>query len=499
VTTSDPASADGNRGDGGQHADGPGAGRGVQIDVPTRDDNFVRAVSESIGGPLGVHAARPGRRFWVVARIVIALTCFTLMLHWAEKSDCSNGDWVNLSQYRHACYTDVVALYNSEGLSQGKIPYVQSPVEYPVLTGAFMGLIGLPVHAYADANPGTNPYEWYYNLTALALGACAVASVIALLLLRRKRPWDATMFAASPALLLTATVNWDLLAVAFAAFGLLAWSRRRPTLAAALIALGTAAKLWPAFLLIALLLLGWRARRLGDAIYTAGVALLVWVVVNLPFILLYPHNWSQFFRLNATRAVDWGTTWYIGTNVPHVVGTGVGIPGFRWMSEHINAVDIVSYLLFGLAVVAVGMLVHYAPRRPRLGQIAFLIVAAFLIFSKVWSQQYVLWLLPLAVLARPRWGAFLAWQLAEVCYFFAFSGELMRASGKPIFPEGVFIIAALLRLITVCVMCGFIVRDIMRPEHDVVRQTYGDDPDGGVFNDAPDREPADELAFYPTA
>jgi uncharacterized membrane protein len=500
VTTSDPVPARSHGSDGRQRTDGlGGAGRMVQIDVPTRDDNFVRGVSESIGGPLGVHAARPGRRFWAVARIVIALTFFTLMLHWAEKSDCSNGDWVNLSQYRHACYTDVVALYDSEGLSHGKIPYVQSPVEYPVLTGAFMGLIGLPVHAYVDANPGTNPYEWYYNLTALALGVCAVASVTALLLLRRRRPWDAAMFAASPALLLTATVNWDLLAVAFAVFGLLAWSRRRPTVAAVLIALGAAAKLWPAFLLIPLLLLGWRARRLGDAIYTAGVALLVWVFVNLPFMLLYPHNWSQFFRLNTTRAVDWGTSWYIGTNVPHVFGTGVGIPGFRWMSQHINAVDIVSYLLFGLAVAAIALLVHRAPRRPRLGQLAFLTVAAFLIFSKVWSQQYVLWLLPLAVLARPRWGAFIAWQLAEVCYFFAFNGELMRASGKPIFPEAVFIIAALLRLITVCVMCGFIVRDIMRPEHDVLRQTYDEDPDGGVFNDAPEREPDDEPASYPTA
>jgi uncharacterized membrane protein len=506
VTTSDSAATndDGNGGDrrgtssGGSLGGGSLGGGVAQIDAPTRDDNFVRGLSESIGGALGTHAARPGRRFWIVARVVIALTCFTLMLHWAEKSDCNNGDWVNLNQFRHACYTDVVALYNSEGLSEGKIPYVQSPVEYPVLTGAFMGLIGLPVHAYSVANPGTNPYEWYYNLTALALGACAVASVIGLLLLRRKRPWDAAMFAASPALLLTATINWDLLAVAFAVFALLAWARRRPTLAAVLIALGTAAKLWPAFLLIPLLLLGWRARRLADVIYTAGVALLVWVVVNLPFILLYPHNWSQFFRLNATRAVDWGTSWYIGTNVPHVFGPGVGIPGFRWMSEHIDAVDAVSYLLFALSVVALAMLVRYAPRRPRVGQLAFLIVAAFLIFSKVWSQQYVLWLLPLAVLARPRWGAFVAWQLAEVCYFFAFTGELMRASDKPIFPEGVFIIAALLRLITVCVMCGFIVRDIMRPEHDVVRQTYGDDPDGGVFDGAPDREPADEPALYPT-
>ena len=94
MTTSDPAPAGDYGPEGRQHADASGgARRVVQIDVPTRDDNFVRGVSESIGGPIGVHAARPGRRFWVVARIVIALTCFTLMLHWAEKSDCSDGNW----------------------------------------------------------------------------------------------------------------------------------------------------------------------------------------------------------------------------------------------------------------------------------------------------------------------------------------------------------------------------------------------------------------------
>src|SRR5262249_44768499 len=104
-----------------------------------------------------------------------------------------------------------------------------------------------------------------------------------------------------------------------------------------------------------------------------------------------------------------------------------------------------------------------------------------------WSQQYVLWLLPLALLARPRWGAFVAWQLAEVCYFFAFNGELMRASGNPIFPEGVFILAAILRLATLGVLCGFVIRDILRPELDVVRHPYADDPDGGVLDGAPDR------------
>jgi uncharacterized membrane protein len=114
------------------------------------------------------------------------------------------------------------------------------------------------------------------------------------------------------------------------------------------------------------------------------------------------------------------------------------------------------------------------------------VVAAFLIFSKVWSQQYVLWLLPLAVLARPRWGAFLAWQLAELCYFTAFYGELLGASGKGVFPETVFVLAALFRLVMVCVLAGLVVRDALHPERDMVRRTYEDDPDGGIFDGAPD-------------
>ena len=124
-----------------------------------------------------------------------------------------------------------------------------------------------------------------------------------------------------------------------------------------------------------------------------------------------------------------------------------------------------------------------APIPPRLAQLAFLIVAAFLIIGKVWSQQYVLWLIPLAVLARPRWGAFLAWQAAEVLYFVVVLRRALGASGRQVFPEGVFVLASILRLVTLAVLVGYVIRDIRHPEMDVVRDTYeGEDPDGGVFN-----------------
>jgi uncharacterized membrane protein len=463
------------------------------MELPSQTDAFARGLSQTIGGPAGEHQVRSPRKYWLVVRIVIAICCVTLTLHWIQKSACSDGNWAGLSNYRHACYTDVVALYASEGLADGQVPYKDHAVEYPVLTGAFMGLLGLPVHAYTQAHPGTNPYVMYYNLNALVLSALAIASVAVILALRRRRPWDAAMFAASPALFLTATINWDLLAVGFAMFAMWAWARNKPTAAAILIGLGTAAKLWPVFLLLPIVLLGWRSRRMSDAVYTVSVAALAWVAVNLPVALLWTNSWLQFFRLNITRGVDWGTLWYIGAHMP--THNGYGIPGFIWLNTHPNVVNILADAGFGLSVIGLTVLTLKAPRRPRLAQIAFLTVAAFLIFSKVWSQQYVLWLLPLAILARPRWGAFLAWQLAEVCYFFAFDAELMGASGSPIMPEGAFVLASSLRLITLLILCGYVIRDVIHPEYDAVRQVYADDPDGGLFDGVPDRWVGTETAL----
>jgi len=456
---------------------------------PSRSDEFVRGLSEAIGGPVGEHAIRRPADAWyrVAARIVLALLCLTFVAHWVQKSPCENGQWSDLKQYRQMCYTDVLALYYAEGLSDGQVPYADHKVEYPVLTGVFMGVLGLPVHQLGQNHPEINQGEWFYALNVLVLGAIALASVAAMLALRRRRPWDVAMFAASPALLLTATVNWDLLAVGFGVFGLYAWARRHPVLAGVLLGLGTAAKLWPGFLFIPLLLLGLRTRRFREA-FVAGLAgVVTWTLVNLPVAIGYPDAWREFFRLNETRGIDWGTFWYLGDHFP-LVGA---LPGTGWFDANIIGLNWITRGLFLLCCVGLGILVYKAPRPPRLGQLAFLIVAAFLIFSKVWSQQYVLWLLPLAVLARPRWGAFLAWQAAEVLYFCAFYGELLGASGKPIFPETVFDLAALVRLAMVVMLCGYVIRDIVRPGQDVVRTSYdGGDPDGGVFNDPGGQESA---------
>ncbi len=473
------------------------------VDVPSRSDWFVAGLSQLIGGPHGDHVARR-KRFWRAGHIVLALTCLTLALHWVQKSPCRNpADWVELQQYTRFCYSDVIALYGAEGgLSTGGLPYLDYPLEYPVLTGVFMALIGVPVHVLGQTYHGVVEHTWFYDGSALVLSVLAVASVAMMLSLRQRRPWDIAMFALAPALLVTATVNWDLLAVAFAVGGLFAWARGRPLVAGVLLGLGTAAKLWPGFLFVPLIVLGWRTRRHRQVWGAVGVGVTAWVAVNLPVMIAdylrngSLDNWGRFLQLNTERAVDWGTFWYIGRYLEGPWFTGY--PGdqgpFQWLATHVDPhLNLLSYLLFGLACLGIGYVALRAPRPPRVAALGFLTVAAFLLFAKVWSQQFVLWLLPLVVLARPRWGAFVAWQVAEVGYFLIFYVRLIVAeTGRDIMPEGVFVLAATLRWVTVMALCVLVIRDIFRPDQDPVRQSVGGgDPDAGPLaeSDPPTEEP----------
>jgi uncharacterized membrane protein len=475
------------------------------VDEPANSDRFIGGLSESIGGPLGNFAVRSrvrlpgGGRFWTPARVVLLIICAMLSFHWMQKSPCRDAAWVDMKQYKYFCYTDVLALYYAEGLNEGQVPYVDHQVEYPVLTGAFMGVLGLPVHDLHERGIVQNDGQTFYDVNAVVLGAFGIIAVGATLAVRRRRPWDAALLAAAPALFVSATVNWDLFTVGLTAVAMAYWAKRKPVLAGVFLGLATAAKLYPVLILGALLVLSIRTGKWRDFFTGLAAGVVTWLVVNAPVAFFFWDSWVKFWQFNQLRGIDWGTLWYIGAHFPRGNGQ-YGLPFFQNLDldpEHAT-LNILYLGLFLICCAGVLILGLTAPREPRLAQLAFLIVAAFLITGKVWSQQYVLWLVPLAVLARPRWGAFLAWQAAEVIYFVSFYGELMGASGRQVFPEGVFVLASLLRLITLAVLVGYVIRDIRKPEEDVVRQTYeGEDPDGGSYNEEPLDH--DELLDPPAA
>jgi uncharacterized membrane protein len=130
--------------------------------------------------------------------------------------------------------------------------------------------------------------------------------------------------------------------------------------------------------------------------------------------------------------------------------------------------------------------------------VLFLMVTGFLLVNKVDSPQYVLWLVPLAVLARPRWGPFLAWQAAEVAVLFS-RFYFFVANDKP--GQGIdigwFFAAVLLRDALLVGYAALVVRDVLQPERDVVRADGVDDPAGGVLDGAPDRDRHAERGLVP--
>lgn len=460
---------------------------------PTQEDGFVRGVSEAVGGPRGEHASsRPLDRLLTPARIIIVVAIAMFGLHWLQKSPCQDGAWSNYTQYAKFCYTDVLALYYAEHLNEGAVPYVDHPVEYPVLTGYLMGVIGLPVHQIGLDRPGLNQAQAFYNLTALVLMAFGLAAIAVTIALRRRRPWDAMMFVLAPALVFTATVNWDLFAVGLTAFFLYAWSRNRPGLAGVLLGLAVAAKFYPLFLIGPLIVLALRTNRLRAVCTTVGAGVLTWAAVNAHAYLFAHEGWWRFFKLSNERPVDWGTFWYIGANWPALIDDQAGVSPFTAWAANIDMLNAMSYLLFGLCCLGVLALGLLAPRRPRLAQLSFLVIAFFLLTSKVWSQQFVLWLIPLAVLARPRWGAFLVWQAAELFYFFGFYAHLLNLAGIYTMPETGYVYISALRWWGLVFLCAMVVRDIVAPRRDVVWSTYGEDPDGGAFVGARDTWWVDE-------
>jgi uncharacterized membrane protein len=290
--------------------------------------------------------------------------------------------------------------------------------------------------------------------------------------------------ALSPLIAVHAFTNFDTLAVAFASAGLYAWARKRPGLAGLLLGLGAAAKLYPLFVLGPLLVLCLRTGTMRPWYRAAATAAAGWLVVNVPFAVLYPHGWWEFFRLNSTRPAD-------HDSIYNAISVFTGWPGFDgplYAGQSPHILNDVSLGLFAVVCVAVAAIGLTAPRRPRVASLVFLIVAGFLLTNKVWSPQYSLWLVPLAVLALPRWLPLLAWMGVDAYLWYPrlgyFLGLADPARGNS--PKA-FLSVVLIRDLLVLIICGWIIATIYRPELDPVRNAGADDPAGGPIEDAPDR------------
>ncbi|SDH72703.1 Protein of unknown function [Sinosporangium album] len=386
------------------------------------------------------------------------------------------GAWNNGTlQFTNFCYTDIYPLWWMEKLNEGKIPYFDYPVEYPVGIGAIMEFFRRLVGGSAD------PAVAFYDVTVILMALCLVVGVVLMAALagpggRRDTLW----YALAPSVILTAYINWDLAAGALALGAMYAWARERHVLTGVLLGLAVATKFYPLMFIGPLFLLTLRTGTWRPFLKTLGAGAGTWLAVNLPIMLLAFEGWKRFYVFSDERPADWGSLWYFFQQ------RGWPVLGDPALLDTLGIVSL-GALCLGIAVLTV-----FAPAKPRLMQLVFLALAAFMLTNKVWSPQYVLWLVPFAVLARPNWKPLALWQLAECWYFFAiwlYLVGLQEGNAHLGIADTTYFTAVWGRAIMIVIMMAFVVRDILRPDKDGLRENPSDDRSGGVFDGAPDRLP----------
>ncbi len=455
---------------------------------PADDDPLVAAATERIGGRSGQHRGR-FIGFWTPLRSIVLLATLAYTVGYLSKLPCHAENFLGDARYTRLCYSDIPYLYQLRGFADGWLPYVQTgtgrgpALEYPVLTGAFMQVASWLTGK--DGSATARSIE-FYDWNVLLLFVCLIVTVVCTALTVRRRPWDAALVALAPGVILCAVINWDLLAVALTSASMLLWSRSKVGWSGVLLGLAVAAKFYPVLLLGPLLVLCIRAGRMRAFwIATAG-AVGAWLVVNVPIYLLNHDGWAEFYRFSSTRGADWGSLWYVLSVVGHPVAD--------------DKLNLVAIGLLGVLCLGIAWLIIGSERRPRFAQVAFLAVAAFCLTNKVYSPQYVLWLVPLAAMARPRWRDFIIWQCGEVVYFAAVWYFLQQyGNDNKGLPYGWYAAAIMVHIVFTAWFAAVVVRDIRHPWKDPVRTDgrpeHLDDPGGGVLDFAPDRRTFSRLKY----
>ena len=369
---------------------------------------------------------------------VVSLCGLTLLLGYFNKARCAGAPFDRYGRSlvfmqikdSHACYSDIQYLWLGRGINHHVFPYIDGginkagtliggSVEYPVLSGALMWIGG--IGARTDA-------QFLLN-SALLLTPFALLT--AWMLGRLAGP-AALLWAIGTPLVLYAFHNWELPVVltSVAAIYLMTMCERIPlrtraAAAAVLLGIGFCLKLYPgAFVLplMAYVLTGGygggempasvKGRYdIRGAAMVGATAVATAVAINLPFALIGYEGWRASFTFQAQRQVDNTTNsiWYWGLRKLY----GAGDSGEQAFQHTVSIASPALVLASFALAVWLGWRRYGTTGTYPWVAVSGSMLCGFLLFHKVHSPQYTLWMVPFLVLLAVPWKSVAAYLVAD--------------------------------------------------------------------------------------
>jgi uncharacterized membrane protein len=303
------------------------------------------------------------------------------------------------------------------------VPYISVNIEYP-------SLIGIVIYF---ASRFDLVYHMLFHYAIFLV--CALISTIYLSKLSEKLKTPhknlVIFWACSITFLLFSFYNWDIIAVMFSILALFYYKERKDIIATIFVGLGCATKLYPVLFLLPVLL----NRKFIDWLKIFAIFITTFVLVNIYFVLKNFQGWFYFYQFNNARSPNLDSIWGIIYRL---------FPKFSISSINLTTLILLASSYFILCIFF---------RKKDFILLSFAATILFILFNKVFSPQYILWLLPFIALYGIPISQFMLLELSNlIVLYLALTYILITGITELLYLLDIFVCIRFIALILVLVI-----------------------------------------------